>query len=557
MKLLDGDSLAKRIRTVGPMPISRAATIARQIAAALSAAHKTGIVHRDLKPDNIILVPDEEVMIGERATVLDFGIAKLLSDKPLSQKTRTGMMMGTPVYMSPEQCRGAGEVDLRTDVYALGCMVFEMLVGHPPFVGEGAGEILGMHQFVEPPDIRTLRADVPPDLMAVVMRSLAKKPDQRQQNMAEFAAALQPFAAGMPSAERSAQLPAVSSGHLMAFTPPIVQAATPPQPLPSTMSSARGEVVAPTPKRKSVLPFVLGGAVLAAVAIVIAVAASSSSEKPQVAATPADASQAATVPAAPLGQPDAVLERVDVPALLAEANSLMAARNWEDAIAVAAKVSLHEPSNADAKAIGARAYAESKHELADRELTAAIARGDAHAVKAAFSKVGNDSVYKADAKQRHDKFVASFVANAKRQATALAARRKCAELEKLAASVAAYPAAVKVVEDVDCSAAVVTAREEPVASTGDKSSSTSNKAVAELVDEANKAAMAGQYAKALATAEQALRMEAGNQRALTAAAISACNLQDAAKAKKYIAQMSGQRQGMLRQVCLRNKVSID
>jgi len=120
MKWLDGDSLARRLRATGPMPVQLAATIARQVASALAAAHACGIVHRDLKPDNIVLVRDDEVAIGERAIVLDFGIAKLFGDQPISQKTRTGSLLGTPAYMSPEQCRGAGEVDLRTDVYALG-----------------------------------------------------------------------------------------------------------------------------------------------------------------------------------------------------------------------------------------------------------------------------------------------------------------------------------------------------------------------------------------------------------------------------------------------------
>src|SRR5690606_32929542 len=114
MKLLEGDSLAKRLRG-GALELAVAVAITRQVASALAAAHATGIVHRDLKPDNIVLVRDDEIAIGERATVLDFGIAKLFGDQSMSQKTRTGHLMGTPAYMSPEQCRGAGEVDQRTD----------------------------------------------------------------------------------------------------------------------------------------------------------------------------------------------------------------------------------------------------------------------------------------------------------------------------------------------------------------------------------------------------------------------------------------------------------
>src|SRR5262245_10642611 len=114
MKMLEGDSLGRRLHERGPMAPAVAAAIARQIASALAAAESRGIVHRDLKPDNVVLVPDDETAIGERATVLDFGIAKLFGGV-VSHKTRTGNVMGTPAYMSPEQCRGAGEVDHRTD----------------------------------------------------------------------------------------------------------------------------------------------------------------------------------------------------------------------------------------------------------------------------------------------------------------------------------------------------------------------------------------------------------------------------------------------------------
>src|SRR5262249_49317956 len=141
---------------------------------------------------------------GERATLVDFGIAKLFGDKLPSQRTRTGTMMGTPSYMSPEQCRGAGEVDHRTDVYALGCILFETLTGQPPFVGEGAGEILGKHQFVVAPSLCQLRPDVSPDFELIVARSLAKDPAARFQRMSDLAAALQSFATGgHPKRERS------------------------------------------------------------------------------------------------------------------------------------------------------------------------------------------------------------------------------------------------------------------------------------------------------------------------------------------------------------------
>ncbi len=199
MKLLDGETLYQRMQP-GRLAVPLAATIARQVASALVAAHARGIVHRDLKPDNIMLIRDDEIAIGERAVLLDFGIAKLIGTSQGNMHTQSGMMMGTPKYMSPEQCRGAGEVDHRTDIYALGCILFEMLAGRVPFLADGAGEIMGMHQFVEPPPLRAFRSDAPPELEALVSRLLAKRLDHRLQLMGELHAALQPFTTSSPSA---------------------------------------------------------------------------------------------------------------------------------------------------------------------------------------------------------------------------------------------------------------------------------------------------------------------------------------------------------------------
>src|SRR5687768_15810409 len=129
MEFLEGEPLDARIRRFTRLPVSDALRLTRQAAGSLAAAHARGIVHRDLKPENIFLVRDPEAQGGERPKILDFGIAKLGGDNPNQMKTRTGAMMGTPVYMSPEQCRGAGLVDHRSDIYALACVLFHMLVG--------------------------------------------------------------------------------------------------------------------------------------------------------------------------------------------------------------------------------------------------------------------------------------------------------------------------------------------------------------------------------------------------------------------------------------------
>jgi hypothetical protein len=179
MEYLQGESLAARARR-GRISYRSALAITRQIAGALAAAHGKGIVHRDLKPDNVFLVPDAEVPGGERIKLLDFGIAKLAADpsQSMQQLTQTGAVMGTPTYMSPEQCRGVS-VDARSDLYSLGCMLFELCTGRPPFVGEGFGDVLAAHIHLPPPSVVSIAPDVPAPLDLLVRRLLAKDPAQR------------------------------------------------------------------------------------------------------------------------------------------------------------------------------------------------------------------------------------------------------------------------------------------------------------------------------------------------------------------------------------------
>ena len=192
MEFLEGESLSARMRRFGVLPQQRAIAMSRQICGALAAAHAKGIIHRDLKPDNIFVVRDPDTSDGERTKVLDFGIAKLGGDPagPSSSMTRTGMVMGTPAYMAPEQCKGAGLVDQRSDLYALGCILFEMVCGRPPFVAEGAGEIMAHHIFTPPPTPSSVAAVSPP-LEHVIMRVLAKDADLRFRSAEEMLAALQ------------------------------------------------------------------------------------------------------------------------------------------------------------------------------------------------------------------------------------------------------------------------------------------------------------------------------------------------------------------------------
>src|SRR5688572_29046023 len=144
MEFLQGESVADRLRRERLFEPNRALQIAAQVADALSASHSHGIIHRDLKPENIFLINRGQTR--DFVKVLDFGLAKLiLGDEKVSHKTRTGSVMGTPYYMSPEQCEGKAGVDYRADIYSLGVIVFEMMTGRVPFGGEGYGEIIVKH----------------------------------------------------------------------------------------------------------------------------------------------------------------------------------------------------------------------------------------------------------------------------------------------------------------------------------------------------------------------------------------------------------------------------
>jgi serine/threonine-protein kinase len=224
MELLEGESLAARLRRVGKLSIGDARNFGGQVAGALAAAHAAGIVHRDLKPDNLFLVPDYRDASVETVKILDFGIAKLGMDasRSSSVRTRTGSVMGTPAYMSPEQCRGTKEVDARTDIYALGVILFEMVCGRAPFVSEGFGEMVHLQISAPPPAPRSLEPRVPADLEQVILRCLAKEPAERLQTMAD----LQEVLTGHPAPASRATAPTRAPAPAPAATVPLPSAPT-------------------------------------------------------------------------------------------------------------------------------------------------------------------------------------------------------------------------------------------------------------------------------------------------------------------------------------------
>jgi tetratricopeptide (TPR) repeat protein/tRNA A-37 threonylcarbamoyl transferase component Bud32 len=184
MPYVEGESLRDRLEREGQLPIEDALTIAREVADALSYAHGREVVHRDIKPANIMLA-------GRHARVTDFGIARALSAAGRDRLTATGLSVGTPSYMSPEQAAGSPDLDGRSDLYSLGCVLYEMLGGSPPFTGP-LESVVHQHLSAEPAPVTNLRPAVPPHVVAVLMRALAKTPADRFSPAAEFAAALRP-----------------------------------------------------------------------------------------------------------------------------------------------------------------------------------------------------------------------------------------------------------------------------------------------------------------------------------------------------------------------------
>ena len=195
MEFLDGETLAAVLARRGALPGLTAARLARGMAEALEAAHAKGIVHRDLKPENIFV----QAQPPDSVKLVDFGIAKLAGDFRAGQvhQTRSGAMMGTPLYMSPEQCRDSANLDSRTDLYSLGCVLYEMLTGHPPFTHATLGDLVVAHMTEAPRDARAVNPSVPPALAALTAELLRKNPDERPPGMRAVAERLATFVGGL------------------------------------------------------------------------------------------------------------------------------------------------------------------------------------------------------------------------------------------------------------------------------------------------------------------------------------------------------------------------
>lgn len=253
MEYVDGPNLDRLVRDHGPLPVGLACDFVRQAALGLQHAHEMGMVHRDIKPSNLLVQrPSGPAGKGSVVKILDFGLARLgEADEagPIGTiEVRPNTVLGTPDYLSPEQARDLHAVDIRSDLYSLGCTFYYLLTGLVPYPDGSTMEKLVRHGTEEPTPVERLRPEVPAAVAAVVRRLMAKKPAERYQTPAELAAALATFAVAGPTAWRSATAdandlsptPAPPGSGLDAFDDISALAGTlPPDHAPTALSSAR------------------------------------------------------------------------------------------------------------------------------------------------------------------------------------------------------------------------------------------------------------------------------------------------------------------------------
>ncbi len=262
MEYLDGENLSDLLGREGPLPVAVAVDFVLQASEAIGEAHRIGVVHRDLKPSNLFCIRRADG--APWIKVLDFGISKMSSaggSAASMSMTRTATVIGTPLYMSPEQLESARSADARSDIWALGIILYELLCGHVPFMGETLPEVCVKISLHSPPAITTVRGDVPEALVDVILKCLAKNRDRRFQTVAELTAALEPF--GLRN-DRSAagQWPAaLLSPKSGATTTPRPSSAPRPPVQPESLSALGATGLTPRrpPLRRTLMIVIAGG----------------------------------------------------------------------------------------------------------------------------------------------------------------------------------------------------------------------------------------------------------------------------------------------------------
>jgi serine/threonine protein kinase len=270
MEYLDGQDLSQVLASTGPLPLKDAVDYVLQAAEAIAEAHSIGIIHRDLKPSNLFLTRRRDRT--PHVKVLDFGISKIVSTTQTerdSAMTRTSAMMGSPLYMSPEQMTSVKDVDARSDIWALGVILFELLTGSPPFMGDTLPQVCGLVLQSADPPVSSRRPGLPREVDVLIHRCLAKRPADRFQNIAELARALQGMAGpyGRASVERILSIAgALPSPSLEAGALDLTVKA-PESGMPARTDAAWGETKSSNPSRRRgwlIVPLAGGSALLVA-----------------------------------------------------------------------------------------------------------------------------------------------------------------------------------------------------------------------------------------------------------------------------------------------------
>ncbi len=504
MELLAGESLSQRLKRERLVAPAIALGVTRQLCAALQAAHVAGIVHRDLKPDNIFLVPDPAMRDGIRVKILDFGVAKLADGQfgpGGGVRTHSSMVLGTPTYMSPEQCKSSAKVDHRSDIYALGCILYELLCGARPYDGD-AGEQIAKHQLAPVPIARNVNPAISTELDALVSQMLAKTPDERPGSM-EFVdealailerAPTQPVLAPRPSSEVPAPSQTVATFFEAEQAPTKVTAA-PPLSRRTLFGGAAGVIA---------LGVLLG-------IVCTHTGGGSSDQQPATATPPADA--AAVVVAAPdaavaiptVTAPDPALTQLTIEDLKIECLKLAADKKWPDLVSCSDRLASADPGMA--KSLRTKAVMENKAETTTRRITEALAEKKFASAKMELDKIPSDSVYRVDAKAAYDAAVGSE-----------------------AADVAAQPRSRTAPPPVTCDAAA-------------------------LRDKGKDHLETGMDASALAAFEASMKCQP-DPALLPLALTAACRSRNESKAQYYWPRLGSAATAGLREICTRNGIKL-
>jgi serine/threonine protein kinase len=558
MELLEGESLSARLKRQRCDAVA-CCRLGRQVANVLHAAHAAGIVHRDLKPPNLFLVPDPEVAGGERVKVLDFGIAKLAGEaRTAGIHTGTGLVMGTPFYMSPEQCRSAAVADARSDIYSLGCILFEIACGRPPFVFAGVGDIVAAHLHEAPPYPQNLAPDIPAGLSALIARMLAKHPDSRPQTMAAVGQALDDILreleaapAARPSSRRAPTADPTAGA----------RAATPPAPAAPPALGTTDSSLATTIDRWPLggdrnhrrLIYVLGAIVVvgagAAIAFVVAGDGPPPPErKVTYASIVAESHAAAAAAPAAIADSSAPVDAPGesarpAPATAAGADSLAAAcrqlqleRKWTELARCADRMKPVDPKLS--ASFATRAVEETRSAPHVAAVGAALDAGDLKRAWAEFAQIWPDAADAAGLKRRY------FAEEAKQidaLATLLeaAADASCQGYQQQLARHRASDSP-RVVQEAARRAPCTVARPSCDADG--------------LVARGSQQFSAGQYAQSLATYEAAYACRPASV-LLQKQLVVACNLHDLAKARALWRRLSPAFRGPALPVCVRAAIS--